>query len=154
MRSQAQRRQYGEPVMAAAPEYSLRAKAHPRNRSRVREHQVLAVAYSYSAGACPASILATKSRASNSERSTHNAVAADKGLSTLGRRSTSRGRAAFQIDRRTPRGPGSGTIDHHVTALAAERQGVRRTGGGSAPIVPWSPCPELGPSCLVFLGSR
>src|ERR1017187_6516660 len=62
---------------AAAPEYSLRAKAHPRNRSRVREHQVLAVAYSYSAGACPASILATKSRESNSERSTHKAVAAD-----------------------------------------------------------------------------
>ena len=84
--------------MAAAPEYSLRAKAHPRNRSRVREHQVLAVAYSYSAGACPASILATKSRASNSERSTHNAVATDKGLSPLGRRSTSRGRAAHQVN--------------------------------------------------------
>ena len=55
------------------------------------------------------------------------AVAADKGLSTLGRRSTSRGRAALQMIRRPPRGPGSGTIDHHVTALAAERQGVGRT---------------------------
>ena len=29
-------------------------------------------------------------------------------------------------DRRTPRGPGSATIDHHLTAHAAERQGVRR----------------------------
>jgi len=27
----------------------------------------------------------------------------------------------------TPRGSGSGTIDHHVTALASERQGVRRS---------------------------
>ena len=26
-----------------------------------------------------------------------------------------------------PRGPGSATIDHHLTAFAAERQGVRRT---------------------------
>jgi hypothetical protein len=83
MRSQAQRRQYGEPVDAAAPEYSLRAKAHPLNRSRVREHQVLAVAYSHSAGACPASILAPKSRASNSERSTHKGVEPDGRQRTL-----------------------------------------------------------------------
>ena len=34
----------------------------------------------------------------------------------------------FEMIRRPPRGPGSATIDHHVTALAAERQGVRRTG--------------------------
>ena len=30
-------------------------------------------------------------------------------------------------DRRTPRGPGSAAIDHHLTAHAAERQGVGRT---------------------------
>ena len=59
------------------------------------------------------------------------AVAADKGLSTLGRCSTSRGRAALQMIRRPPRGPGSATIDHHVTALAAERQGVRQSRFGS-----------------------
>jgi hypothetical protein len=53
------------------------------------------------------------------------AVAADEGLSTLGRRSTSRGRAAHQMIRRPPRGPGSATIDHHLQAFAAERQGVR-----------------------------
>ena len=29
-------------------------------------------------------------------------------------------------ERRPPRGPGSATIDHHLTAHAAERQGVRR----------------------------
>jgi hypothetical protein len=54
----------------------------------------------------------------------------DKGLSTLGRSSASRGRAALQMIRRPPRGPGSATIDHHVTALAAERQGVQRTSIG------------------------
>ena len=39
-------------------------------------------------------------------------------------------------ERRTPRGPGSATIDHHLTAHAAERQGVRRAttdGWGSEP---------------------
>ena len=39
-------------------------------------------------------------------------------------------------ERRAPRGPGSATIDHHLTALAAERQGVRRAttnGWGSEP---------------------
>ena len=30
--------------------------------------------------------------------------------------------------RRPPRGPGSATIDHHLTALAAERQGVGQSG--------------------------
>jgi len=90
MRSQAQRRQYGEPVIAAAPEYSLRAKAHPRNRSRVREHRVLAVAYSYSAGACPASILAEDPQGSKSERSTHKAVEADGRPQTAAHRLTAR----------------------------------------------------------------
>ena len=33
-------------------------------------------------------------------------------------------------DRRTPRGPGSATIDLHLTAHAAERQGVGQTGCG------------------------
>ena len=33
-------------------------------------------------------------------------------------------------DRRTPRGPGSATIEHHLTAHAAERQGVRRSDDG------------------------
>ena len=35
---------------------------------------------------------------------------------------------------KSPRGPGSVTIDHHLTALAAERQGVSQTGplGGDA----------------------
>jgi hypothetical protein len=55
------------------------------------------------------------------------AVAADKGRSALGRGSTSRGRAALEMIRRPPRGPGSATIDHHLTALAAERQNVRQT---------------------------
>ena len=36
------------------------------------------------------------------------------------------GAARPSDERRPPRGPGSGTIDHHVTALAAERQGVRQ----------------------------
>ena len=36
-------------------------------------------------------------------------------------------RGSIEI-RRTPRGPGSATIDHHVTAFAAERQGVGQTG--------------------------
>jgi len=44
MQSRAQRRQYGEPVEAAFPECSLRAKAHPRARSRVSERHALAVA--------------------------------------------------------------------------------------------------------------
>ena len=34
--------------------------------------------------------------------------------SALGRRSTSRGRAALQMIGTPPRGPGSGTIDHHL----------------------------------------
>jgi hypothetical protein len=38
MQSRAQRMQYGEPVKAAFPECSLRAKAHPRVRSRVSDH--------------------------------------------------------------------------------------------------------------------
>ncbi len=60
------------------------------------------------------------------------AVAADEGLSTLGRCPTSRGRAAHLMIGRPPRGPGSATIDHHLTAFAAERQGVRRTGADQA----------------------
>jgi hypothetical protein len=51
-----------------------------------------------------------------------------RACSPLGRRSTSRGRAARLMVRRPPRVPGSGTIDHHVTALAAERQGVGQAG--------------------------
>jgi hypothetical protein len=31
------------------------------------------------------------------------------------------------VERRTPRGPGSATIDNHLQAFAAERQGVRRS---------------------------
>ena len=42
------------------------------------------------------------------------AVAADEGLSTLGRCPTSRGRAAHPMPGRPPRGPGSATIDLHL----------------------------------------
>ena len=52
---------------------------------------------------------------------------ADEGLSTLLRRLSSRGRAACCCERRPPRGPGSAIIEHHLTAFAAYRQGVRRT---------------------------
>jgi hypothetical protein len=38
MQRRAQRMQYGEPVKAAFPEDSFRAKAHPRVRSRVSDH--------------------------------------------------------------------------------------------------------------------
>jgi hypothetical protein len=62
MQSRAQRRQYGDPVEAAVSEYSLRAKAHPRTRTRVGDRPTIGIAYSSSAGACPARIFSASPR--------------------------------------------------------------------------------------------
>ena len=46
MHSRTQLKQYGEPVRAAFPEYSLRVAAHPTARSRVSERRMLLHEYS------------------------------------------------------------------------------------------------------------
>ena len=42
------------------------------------------------------------------------AGAVEHAVAALGRWSTSRNRAALEMNRRPPRGPGSATIDHHL----------------------------------------